>query len=233
MINRIILLFPIVTLIASACLKTDEPFADEQLVKEVEEIDAYLKANVTDFVAYDQSGIRIVIHQFGENPPPKAGQTVKATYTGKLLADGSTFETGNLNTKVESIPLEGLRYSMTALLVGSRASFYVPSKYAYGKAGATGVPANSTIVYENVTLTEIIRATEDQTQFTLDTAAIRDFIADNTIQNALQHSSGMWYTIDQEGTGTFANVYNNVSFSYTGTLLDYFAKCDPLISVIV
>jgi FKBP-type peptidyl-prolyl cis-trans isomerase len=226
MLKRNTLIFLLVAMAAASCLETDGPTVDNQLIKEIDEIDAYLKANVTDFVAYDQSGIRIVIHEFGQNPPARQGQTIKATYTGKLFSDGSTFETGNLNTKVESITGEGLRYSITALLAGSRASFYVPSKYAFGAAGTTGVPPNSTIVYESVTLTEVIRTSAEQTQFTLDTAAIHDFIIDNGIQNAIEHSSGMWYTIDQGGTGTFATVYNNVSFNYTGTLLSNGSEFD-------
>ncbi len=197
--------------------KLDVP-SDYQLINEVNAIDAYLDANVTDFVAYDQSGIRIVIHEFGENPPPHIGQTVQATYTGKLFSGGTVFENGDINTKLENISVEGLRFCLSALLAGSRATFYIPSVYGYGAAGSSGVPANATLVYENVTLTEVVRTSVEQAQFQLDTAAIHAYIVKEKIQHAIAHPSGIWYTVNQAGSGDSPEVYNSVTFTYTGTI---------------
>jgi FKBP-type peptidyl-prolyl cis-trans isomerase len=226
MSKKTFFLFAVVLVTVTACSDKEDAPSNSQLINEVNAIDAYLDANVTDFVAYDQSGIRIVIHEFGENPPPHTGQTVKATYTGKLFSDNTIFENGDLNTKLENISVEGLRFSISALLAGSRATFYIPSLYAYGTAGRSGVPANATVVYENVTLNEVVRTSTEQTQFELDTAAIHEHIKKNRIPNAVAHPSGVWYTIDEVGSGDSPEVYNTVAFTYTGSILSTGAVFD-------
>lgn len=203
----------------TACFDDENTSVDTQLDKEVKSIDEYLSKNVTDFVAYDQSGIRIVIHKFGEKPPPRTGQTIKATYTGKLFSSGTVFENGVINSKLEEVVGDGLGYSLSALLNGSTASFYIPSMYAFGSVGTTNVPANSIIVYENVMLTDVIKTPAEQTQFDADTLAIHNFLKTAGITNAIKHSSGICYTIDEAGTGISPNVYGTVSFSYAGSIL--------------
>ena len=210
--------FLFIGVIATSCSKDEDP--DAQINAEVNAIDEYLDANVTDPVLYDQSGMRMVIQQIGNNATPKTGQTVKFNYNIKLFSTGVVIENGTMNAKLEDMPTDGLRYSLTAMMGGSRATFYVPSKYAYGETGKSNVPSNSTLVYEIISPIEVIRTSAEQTQFTSDTTAIRQYFGPpNNITNAIKLPSGVWYTIDAPGTGKYPTPYDNISFGFKGTVM--------------
>jgi FKBP-type peptidyl-prolyl cis-trans isomerase len=206
-------------LLLTACLDTDlETDQSKQLTKEVQAIDAYLRANVRDYIAYDQSGIRIAIQEFGELPPPHGEQRVVADVVGSLFTTNTVFADTILAGKLKEIVGDGLRYGISALLAGSKATLYIPSAYAYGTAGAIGIPPNATLVY-TVNLKTVTRTATEQTQFQADTTAIKQFIGTNEIENAIAHPSGIWYTIDVVGTGPKPRTYDAVSFDYEGSLL--------------
>ena len=48
--------------------------------------------------------------------------------------------------------------------------------------------------------------------------AVKDYLAANNITNATQHCSGLFYTIDEPGTGTKPTVCNYIAFTYEGKL---------------
>jgi len=191
---------------------------DDQLSREVEEIDAYLKANVTDYVAYDQSGIRLVIHQFGDLPPIHKGQKLRARVRGKLFSNGNYFTDVSFNSLLDSIGGPGLQYGIASLMVGGEASIYVPSKYAFGSTATNDIPANSILVYE-VKLEGVTRTAVEQERFTSDTTTIRRYIADNNLSGFELHPSGVWYKITDPGNTIFPRVYDGIHFIYTGSLL--------------
>ncbi len=60
---------------------------------------------------------------------------------------------------------------------------------------------------------------DDQTQFEKDLEKIQDYLNANSI-DAIQHPSGIFYTIDQEGSGNSPNQFATVIVKYQGTLLD-------------
>jgi FKBP-type peptidyl-prolyl cis-trans isomerase len=200
----------------TGCLDTDE--INGQLNKEVLAIDKYLTTNVTDYIAYDASGIRLVIHQFGQLPPADTTQTVKATIVGKLFPALTIFDEQTITTKLEDISVDGLRFGISALMNGSTASIYVPSQYAFGSNGTSLVPGNTSVVYE-VTITEVIRTATQQAKFEADTTAIRSFVEQNEVLNVVAHPSGVFYTITTVGAGLQPKVYDAVNFTYTGKLL--------------
>jgi len=199
--------------------KEEDPNA--QINAEVQAINEYLDSDGPWPTLYDQSGMRMVVRIIGDQPSPHTGQTVKFDYHLKLLSTGTTVESGTMNDKLENMPTEGLRYSLTAMMGGSIGTFYIPSKYGYGEAGKTGVPPNSTLVYEILSRIEVTRTSAELTQFKTDTAAIRQYIINpsNNIKNAVKLTSGVWYTLDAPGTGRITTPYDNVSFGFKGTVM--------------
>lgn len=191
---------------------------DDQLFIEVQAIDAYLEANVTDYVAYDQSGIRLVIHQFGFLPPVHKGQKIKADVRGKLFSNGNYFTDISFNSLLDSIGGAGLQYGIASLPVGSQASIYVPSKYAFGTATTNDIPPNSTLVYE-VKLNAITRTATEQSRFASDTTTIREYIDNNKLTGFVGHPSGIWYKITKQGNGTSPKPYDAINMIYSGSLL--------------
>lgn len=199
-----------------SCSEPEDPNA--LLKKEVRAIDDYLAANTTDYIAYDATGIRMVVHEFGEMPAPTSGQLVSASIKATLFTTGVTFTDIHFKSKLDSIGEEGLQYSVSALMGGSRATIYIPSQYCYGSAGTSDVPPNSIIVYE-VDLREVFRTSAQQEQFKTDTAAIRAHLKESAIANVIEHPSGVFYTLETEGSGEKPRVYDNVTFTYSGSLL--------------
>ncbi len=60
---------------------------------------------------------------------------------------------------------------------------------------------------------------DDQTQFERDVEKIQDFLSANNI-SATQHPSGIFYLIEEEGTGGGPNQFATVIVKYQGRLLD-------------
>lgn len=203
-------------LVLAACFEDDLP--DDRLNKEVRMIDDFLSENVTDYIAYDQSGIRIVIHEFGQLPPARLGQQVQASIVGKLFSNGTVFTTKAFTSLLDSIGGDGLKFCVSALMAGSRATVYIPSKYAFGGSASGSVPPNSILVYEiNVLKTK--RNSVEQARFELDTASIAAYLRDNDVENVLTHPSGVRYVVTTTGTGSKYKVYDFATIVYKGKLM--------------
>lgn len=189
-----------------------------QLLKELEAIEEHLKtATFEEVTSGNNSGIRIAVSQFGSGAPPHQGQVVKVTYTGRLLSDWSVFETGTIEDKLETIPVDGLRYGIESLPEGSTATIFLASNLAFGPAGSSKVPGNTTIAYE-VFLEKVTKTTGELTQFKSDTTAIRKYLDEKGLV-ATAHPSGIWYRIDTSSSGISPNVYKLVTFNYKGMIL--------------
>lgn len=189
---------------------------------EVKQIDDYLAANPPSPNAYvlkdDYSGIRFVIHEFGQDRVPRLGQTIKLNYEGRLFSSGTLFDANIFQDKIDNIAVSGLQYAVGSVLKGTSATIYVPSRHGYGDAGNSVVPGKSILVYDFF-LENIVRTASQSQQFTTDTAAIHTYIKDNTI-DATEHPSGLWYKIEEPGSGDFPVVYDVISFDYKMFLLN-------------
>lgn len=200
-----------------SCMDTEDPNA--QLNAEVKAIDAYLAANPTsDYVLKDEySGIRFVIHNFGEGRLPVTGKTVKYTYEANIMGSNLPFDLGNYTGKIEDINVPGLRYAIFNLLEGTSATVYIPSEYAFGETGSGPVPGNTTVVY-TFYFQEVVKTTAEVTQWKMDTAAIHAHLEANSIV-AEELESGISYTIQQQGTGDHPVLFDRITFDYKMMLL--------------
>lgn len=104
------------------------------------------------------SGLQYEVITKGTGAQPKATDTVKVDYVGKLL-DGSTFDSSIARGEPALIPLNqvipGWAEGLQLMNVGSKYKLTIPSALAYGPQGAQGaIPPNSTIIFE-VTLLSI------------------------------------------------------------------------------
>lgn len=104
------------------------------------------------------SGLQYEVLTKGTGAVPKATDTVKVDYVGKLL-DGTTFDSSIARGEPALIPLDqvipGWSEGLQLMNVGSKYRLTIPSALAYGAQGAGGaIPPNSTIVFE-VTLISI------------------------------------------------------------------------------
>ncbi len=200
-----------------SCLKTDEVISPlEQLNQDIAVIDNYLSQNGITALK-DASGIRVEIIQLGDGSlPPNLDNNITVNYTGKLLSNGSTFDSGTVNGKLTNYIL-GWRIGLGLLPEGSVAKLYIPSGYAYGTSGAGSIPPNAVLVFD----VELESVTPTQTQIdklASDKQAIDAYLADNEIV-AIEHESGLRYTLT-EGNGAISpTLYDQVKIVFTGKLL--------------
>ncbi|RAW02787.1 FKBP-type peptidyl-prolyl cis-trans isomerase [Pseudochryseolinea flava] len=202
------------------CL-SDPPEEDKQLKAEVLLIDDYLKATNAQGVYYDNTnGIRFQILQPGYGVMPKTSQSIDAEYFGSILNPGGTlspFDNDIIEDQLSDVKPEGLKFMYSIMQEGARARIFLPSKYAFGEAGTSGVPANSTIVYD-VELNEVVRSTAEQNQFVADTTKIGEYVREDD-PTAVKDQSGIYYKITAVGSDLSPTPYDVVTFNYKLKLL--------------
>ena len=105
------------------------------------------------------SGLRYEIVKPGEGPAPKATETVKVHYTGKLI-DGSVFDSSVQRGEPAEFPLDqvipGWTEGIQKMNKGGKIKLYVPPQLAYGDDGRPGIPPGSTLIFD-VELLEILK----------------------------------------------------------------------------
>lgn len=210
--RKIQILFLICVLLA--CKELDVP----QSANELSMIDTHISLNEDDFVLRDVSGVRVVIHEFGQLPPAGANDRIKVRVIGTVLKDNNRFFDEEFETTLSDLETEGLKLGVSLLMGESIATIYVPSKLAFGETGKDGVPPNSIIKY-NVALLRVYRNAQQQTQFEQDTSKIIAFLKRNNIKTEA-HVSGIYYKIDKMGDGVPVNVYASVSGDIKESLLE-------------
>jgi FKBP-type peptidyl-prolyl cis-trans isomerase len=103
-------------------------------------------------IASTASGLQYQVLTKGTGAKPKASDTVKVNYEGKLL-DGTVFDSSYARNEPAVFPLSGVIPGWTEgvqlMPVGSKFRFFVPSELAYGEQGAgNDVAPNSVLVFE-------------------------------------------------------------------------------------
>ncbi len=120
------------------------------------------KRNVTVNKTYTtKSGLQYMFTEIGEGTRVKAGDKVTVHFIGKLTDGkefGSSYKRGTPYsfTVGEGKVIKGWDEGIALINVGDKVVFTIPSELAYGPEGASGIPANSTLIFE-VELLNIIQ----------------------------------------------------------------------------
>ncbi|WP_417762565.1 FKBP-type peptidyl-prolyl cis-trans isomerase [Shewanella sp.] len=115
---------------------------------------AFLEQNkAKDGVKTTESGLQYEVLQAGSGDSPKAEDTVKVKYTGKLI-DGTVFDSTEKNGgEPIEFPLNrvipGWTEGLQLMSKGAKFRFVIPAELAYGeRAMGDVIPANSTLEFE-------------------------------------------------------------------------------------
>lgn len=103
------------------------------------------------------SGLQYEIIKEGKGETPKASDTVKVNYEGKLI-DGTIFDSSYERGEAVALPLTqvivGWTEGLQLMKTGAKYRFYIPADLAYGSAGVSGIEPNSVLIFD-VELLEI------------------------------------------------------------------------------
>ena len=187
---------------------------EAQLAKDTTAIGTYLRSKSIT-AQKDASGLRFVIDSLASGFAPRNSGTVKFKYVGRFLS-GAIFDQGEITGPVNTI-VAGFQIALSLLTEGSKGKFYIPSGYAYGESGSTGIPPNSILIFE-ITLLDIVTSETEKQRLATDTVAI-----DNTLNTkaiiAIKDKTGIRYVITQSGSGSTPDIYSKVKINYTGKLI--------------
>lgn len=163
------------------------------------------------------SGLWYVVKKAGNGKRPEAGSTVKVHYTGRL-ANGTEFDNSiKRNTPFEfsvgiGQVIPGWDEGISLMDEGAEYTLIIPSKLAYGPQGAGGViPPHATLIFETQLISTA--APDNSGNFATDEAEVL-----KRYPAARKTSSGLWYVVNEEGTGTRAVAGKTVKVHYKGTL---------------
>ena len=110
-----------------------------------------------DGVTVTASGLQYRVITEGAGDAPKATDTVKVHYEGRLIS-GDVFDSSIARGEPVSFPLNGVipgwSEGVQLMKVGSKFEFTIPSALAYGPSGTGPIPPNSVLVFD-VELLEI------------------------------------------------------------------------------
>ena len=201
--------FAIIAVLFMSCSNSDsepQPTIDYTAKNEAE-IKAYIADNKLDAKRTD-SGLYYVINEAGTGKQPTATSNVTVSYKGYYTdkkAFGQSTDAGftaNLQGLItgwiEGIPL---------FKEGGSGILLIPANLAYGSDESHGVPAGSVLIFEIKLISVEFSATND--------AEIVKYIADNQL-NAVKTESGLYYVIDEAGTGKQPAATSNVTVAYKG-----------------
>lgn len=138
----------------------------------------------------------------------------KSFYNTTTDADNIATVVGFSDKIVLSRSIPAIRTSIMALKPGGVANVLVPSYLAFGKNGETklNVPSNELLLISVTTLPERSQAERDEN-------IIKAFLQRNNL-NATRDGSGVYYIINQPGSGKEINAGSTVYPYYSGRTLD-------------
>jgi len=195
----------------TACSSDDAP--KDYTVENDQEIQAFIADNNLT-AQKSSSGLYYVIDNPGTGDNPVTTDRVKVAYKGYYtngtVFDESTEEGVSFNLQEVII---GWTEGITYFKEGGSGKLLIPAHLAYGNNEYRGVPGGSVLIFD-IELIYVNYVTENDEE-------IQAYLAENNLE-AQQSDSGLYYIIDESGTGAQANSTDNVSVTYKG----YFTNGD-------
>lgn len=159
------------------------------------------------------SGLYYVIEEQGIGAAITSSSNVTVTYKG-TYTNGTVFDDskGNLVSFNLLDVIPGWREGLTYFKEGGKGMLLIPAHIGYGSKDYNGVPGGSVLIFEITVFSDEMIAEKND-------AEIVAYIEAEGL-NATKTESGLYYIIDEEGTGEFPNGTSNVRVSYKGYFLN-------------
>lgn len=202
--------------------QNEQATLDEQIIKD------YLKANNLQ-AERDPSGVYYIIEEPGGEAKPGMQDQLSVHYHGTLL-DGTVFDSSVDRGQPIEFQLGGVvkgwQIGIPKFGKGGKGSLIIPSGLAYGPRARGKIPANAVLRFD----IEVVdfKSKEEFMKEQEAVAAKANEAADASMQayisekglKAQKDDSGLYWTVEKQGTDPKPTVASTVKVHYHGTLLD-------------
>lgn len=189
-----------------SCSNDSEKLIDYSAQNEAE-IQAYIAENNLD-AQRTSSGLYYVVNEEGTGKRPTATSVVTVSYKG-YYTDKTVFDPGSttgVSFNLQQV-IQGWIEGIPFFKEGGSGILLIPAHLAYGSKNYQKIPGGSVLIFEIKLLAVEFSAIND--------AQIVKYIADNQL-NATKTESGLYYVIDEAGTGKQPTSTSNVTVAYKG-----------------
>jgi len=184
----------------------------EQLVEDKRLIAEYLAANNLQ-AEETASGIRYIIEEQGTGDFIESNSVLNVLFRGYYL-DGTDFDrTGDCSPITLNVGavIPGFAEGLQLFNIGGKGSLFVPSALAFGQSGSNSIQPNTILAFD----LEVV----DLKLF--ERAKMKDFFIENELISEIDSTlSGIYYVIEEEGTGENPVSNSTVTVNYRGYFAD-------------
>ncbi|MBU2950143.1 FKBP-type peptidyl-prolyl cis-trans isomerase [Tamlana agarivorans] len=201
-------LFICALVLFSACEKDETPY-DYSTENEVE-IQTYLSEN--NLVSKKSgSGLHYILHEQGKGAVPLDTDRVMVAYKG-YYTDGTVFEENKEGISISLNHLiKGWQEGLSFMREGAKATLIIPAHLAYGDNNQGGIPAGSVLIFD-IELIYVNYTTQNDLE-------IQEYLDENNL-TAVKAYSGLYYSIDKQGSGAQPADSDKVTVTYKGYYSD-------------
>jgi FKBP-type peptidyl-prolyl cis-trans isomerase len=187
-----------------SCNDDDDSNTTDYRAQNEQEILDYITQNNLDAKA-SGTGLYYVIDEIGEGSEIIATSDVSVRYKG-FYTDNTLLEenTDGVSFNLQQV-IPGWKEGLQYFNEGGSGMLLIPSHLAYGSEDFNGIPGGSVLIFEIEVIDYEVENEEE----------IVAYIADNNL-DATASGSGLYYVIEEEGTGVQPEADSNVTVVYKG-----------------
>lgn len=200
-------LLTIIAVFCMSCNNNDSVVEIDYTAQNETEIKAYIAENNLD-ATRTNSGLYYVVNEEGTGKRPTTTSNITVAYKG-YLTNKKVFDQSNdagYSANLQRF-IKGWIEGIPFFKEGGSGILLIPAHLAYGGSGNKDIPAGSVLIFEIKLIAVEHSATND--------AAIVKYIADNKL-TAVKTESGLYYVIEEPGTGKQPTANSNVTVAYKG-----------------
>ncbi len=192
-----------------SCSSDDDDSSKDYTVINEQEIQKYISDNNLDATATG-SGLYYVIDEVGTGAAITALSDVSIRYIASYI-DGSLLEEtpdNGISINLQNT-IPGLSEGLQLFQEGGSGTLLIPSSLAFGSNDYNGIPGGSVLIFEIEVIDYDVENKEE----------IVAYIEANNL-DAIESSTGLYYVIDEPGTGEQPTETSNVTVAYKGYFTD-------------
>jgi len=183
-------------------------------VENDKEITEYITAH--DLIAKkSETGLYYVIEEEGTGKAANPNSYVNVSYKGSLI-NGNVFDESDANgiyTHLQQV-IPGWTEGISYFKEGGSGKLLIPARLAYGNSSNGPIPAGSVLIFD-IQLIEVYDDIQSLYKSKND-KEITAYIAKHEL-NAQKTESGLYYVIEEEGTGIQPDAKSTVTVAYKGS----------------